>query len=470
MRWLALFALVSGCSYTFDSSAPDLPLLGPVPDTDLLPHLNHTPATSGAAIIYGADHQPWAVWNEVVDGELGPVEGLRFRRLVDPPTEETLAQADANGNGPAYYWADPPSSPNPMPTTIPLHVHTVGSGAPDDEYDVPFGPPFFIPDSHNTVFVWWVLHRSTTNFLVMRRDRSFMRMLPVPDGLSGDDPTQNGQLFFNSDGKWLYTQDGNGVVVRHSTTDETDVTIGPLPATLILDDTRKILLACGMEGVLAAPIDGTPPNTLDASPCDEGSLFWDRGPTVVYQSGGVTKQVKVDGSQSAMVVLDAGERFLGFGPGDAVVYSTDPADRYVNGAGSGFIGGWQFMERGRNIQFSAKGTRVRWLEFAAKPGGVGDLDSAPINGGAGGQALHLARNVRRYDEIPDGRVIACANRAFRGIQNRVVAIDEQAQVAQWVAQEAADYVRIPGTTDLLVDVVSGPSTYDIVRVSVPPKQ
>jgi hypothetical protein len=38
-----------------------------------------------------------------------------------------------------------------------------------------------------------------------------------------------------------------------------------------------------------------------------------------------------------------------------------------------------------------------------------------------------------------------------------------------VASQAAEYVHIPGSSDLLIDVVSGPSTYDIVRVPVPPR-
>jgi hypothetical protein len=188
--------------------------------------------------------------------------------------------------------------------------------------------------------------------------------------------------------------------------------------------------------------------------------------TTVYQSpNGDVKRIPSDGSGPPVTVVTGDKRFLGFGPDDVVLYSTDPIDRYVAGAGDAWLDGWKFMQRGRNIQFSHDGTKIRWLDFAAQPSAVGDLLSAPI----GGSPTRLARNVRRYDELGDGRVLVSANRAFRGTQNRVVVVDEQAGAAHWVADAAADYVRIPGTTDILVDVISGPSGFDIVRVPVAPK-
>jgi hypothetical protein len=59
--------------------------------------------------------------------------------------------------------------------------------------------------------------------------------------------------------------------------------------------------------------------------------------------------------------------------------------------------------------------------------------------------------------------------AFRGEQNRVIVVDEEAKVAHWVAAGSSDYQGVPGTNDLLVDVVSGPSGFDVVRVTIPPK-
>ncbi|HEY7957327.1 MAG TPA: hypothetical protein VII38_18600, partial [Polyangia bacterium] len=155
-----------------------------------------------------------------------------------------------------------------------------------------------------------------------------------------------------------------------------------------------------------------------------------------------------------------------FGPAGALAYSRDPQGRYAAGAGDGWLSDWRFMERGRGAGWSRDGKKLRWLEHAAQESGVGELLSATVPNGA---PLHLALNVRQYDELSDGRVLACDDRAFRGIQNRVVVIDEQARTARWVASQAAEYVHIPGSSDLLIDVVSGPSTYDIVRVPVPPR-
>src|SRR4051794_40477981 len=117
MRWLVLAACLSGCSYTFDGGAPDLPLVGAVPDTANLPRLNHSPAFGGASILWGADGVPWGVWDEVTDSsDRGKIEGLRFVRLADPPLEEVLAEDKASNNGAAFYWIDKPTEP--VPTTL----------------------------------------------------------------------------------------------------------------------------------------------------------------------------------------------------------------------------------------------------------------------------------------------------------------------------------------------------------------
>ena len=112
------------------------------------------------------------------------------------------------------------------------------------------------------------------------------------------------------------------------------------------------------------------------------------------------------------------------------------------------------------------GRRLRWLEHAARSNGTGDLLSAEF----GGAILHLTHNTHQFDELADGRVLADANHAFRGTQNRVVVIDEQRRVAHWVASAAARYDMIPDSNDLLIDVVTGPSVFDIVRVPIPPPE
>jgi hypothetical protein len=464
--WLVLL-LAGGCSYTFDSGAPDLPLLGAPPDTSRLPKLNVRPA-GAASVIYGVDGKPWAAFTEPLDTDTGVENGMRFVRLVDPPAQETLVAGNPVANGSTFYYIPKPAGLGPgsaPPANLELHVHRVGAGQPDQVIELPFTKsPLFIADTRNTVFLWWVEDPSTTQFLVQRLDGSFSRMLPVPAGLDPAAPESSGDFFYSSDGAWLYVQDGNGVFTRHSTTSSQDVTIGPLPPLHLLDEPRKQLLGCSTAtGLIRVPIDGSPPTVIDPGPCDDTGLLWVYNKTVVYQSSGAIVRVPIDGSAPPWLVLPPGPRFLGFGPGDQPVSSQDPPDRYVGGAGSGFIGPWQFMQRGRNIQFSHDGTMVRWLEWAAQESGVGELTSAPI----GGASAFLARNVRRYDEIAPGQILVSANRAFRGTQNRVIVVDEKQRISWWVADAAGDYTRIPKSTDILVDIVSGPSGYDIVRVPVP---
>src|SRR5581483_3203224 len=104
------------------------------------------------------------------------------------------------------------------------------------------------------------------------------------------------------------------------------------------------------------------------------------------------------------------------------------------------------MERGIYPQFSRDGARIRWIEHAANPFAVGDLYSASVPGGQPGRP---PRNVRIFSEYKDGRVLAVANYAYPGTQNRVIVIDEDARVAQWVADSAFSYRQVRGSNDVL---------------------
>ena len=221
-----------------------------------------------------------------------------------------------------------------------------------------------------------------------------------------------------------------------------------------------------MDGVRSVPLDGSMETVLDSDPCDEnGSLWFHRG-RALYGAEDNLKWVPLDGSEPPSVVLPKGRRVIAFGPKDDIVYSTDPTGKFVQDAGDGWLDGWHFMDRGRSVSYSGDGLRLRWLEHAAQASGVGDLVSAAVPNGA---PQYLALNVRQYEQLGDGRLLASSNRAFRGAQNRVIVIDEDARVAHWVADQSADFVRIPGTNDLLVDVVASASGFDIVRVPIPPK-
>lgn len=75
--------------------------------------------------------------------------------------------------------------------------------------------------------------------------------------------------------------------------------------------------------------------------------------------------------------------------------------------------------------------------------------------------------MRRYNELADGRLLVHDNRAFRGVHNRIIVVDEDRQTARWVADAAGDWVNLPGGREILVFAITGPETYDIVRVPIP---
>ena len=456
----ACLLLLAGCSFTFDDSPPVLPLLGQAPPTAQLPRLNRGPAST-VSVVYAQDNTPWAVFTETVSF----VQQLRFVHLAEPPLEETLPVSDdVIGNYDAYYL-EKKDQADPMNGPLELTIHFVGGTPADTKFALSPGPGVLFPSSANDLFVWWPARKDTTAFLIQRRDGSFSRVVPLPDGATGMIPFPTGRPFFLP-GNLFVTRDGNKVLVTHSTTSEKDTPLGVRPDTLAYDRARKALITCGTDGVRSVPVDASPERVLDPDACDETQgLGFHRG-RAVYVAGHQLRSVPLDGSQAPSVLLPAGERVLAFGPNDEIVFSTDSEDKYVTGAGDGWLGDWRFMDRGHDVRYSDDNTRLRWLEHSAKPSGVGDLESALVPKGA---QLTLARNVRQWEELSDGRILAVDDHAFRGEQNRVVVIDEQAGAAHWVAAQSHEYVHVPGTDDLLVDVVTGATTYDIVRVTVPPR-
>jgi hypothetical protein len=207
---------------------------------------------------------------------------------------------------------------------------------------------------------------------------------------------------------------------------------------------------------------------LDVGPCASAEF---RGSELYYVRDSKLWKVSLDAFRGAVappaLVKDLGHTRTLFITGqDMVAYSTDPADRYVYGAGDGWFGSWRFMERGLQAQLSRDGTRMYWLEHAAQTGGVGDLYVAPVDGAT----TSLARNTADYTELSDGRLLAASNAAFRGTQNRIVVIDQAAREVRWVADSASRYQFIPDSDDLLVDIVTGASTADLYRVPLPKKR
>lgn len=463
MRWLVALALLSaGCSWTFDGDAPEVPLLGSAPDTDSLPHLNQGPADSTAEVVYGTDGRPWAIFDETLDMNGDLQEGMRAVRLEPPGLEETLVAEDGEYGYDHFYLlnSDPAGMPNPM---LHLTIQALPRDGNDVTFDLPLHQPLLIPGPGDRLFLYWAESSDTTEFLIQWVDKSFSRMIPVLPGIDPGNPS-SASMFFSSDGLWLYTQDGNNDLVKHSTTSEVDLDLGVWSRDFGLDGDHFVV--CGDSGLRTVPTDGSMGMVLDPSPCDKKEPLYFHGSYVLYTVNGTLRQTLRNGTGTPTTVLDMGERVIAFGPQNSLAYSRDPAGKYAAGAGDGWIGDWRFMDRGRAVSYSRDGKKVRWLEHAAQASGIGELLSATV---PNGDPLHLALNVRQYEELSDGRVLACSNRVFRGVQNRVIAIDEEKKTAVWVASAGGEFANIPGTTDILVDVVTGPSSYDIVRVPIPPK-
>ena len=128
------------------------------------------------------------------------------------------------------------------------------------------------------------------------------------------------------------------------------------------------------------------------------------------------------------------------------------------------------MERGRGVDFSSDGTRLRWLEHTALAGGAGDMLSmaaADLPKEPNVTPLLLAKNAKQYADLGKGHVLVAANQAFLGTQNRVILVDEPNQVAYWVADSASRFEFLYGTTDLLIGVVTGVAGTNWVRIPLP---
>jgi hypothetical protein len=157
-------------------------------------------------------------------------------------------------------------------------------------------------------------------------------------------------------------------------------------------------------------------------------------------------------------------RLLTQGPNGEITFSKDPRNRYAGNAGDGWVGDWRFMERGRFARWSGDGARIHFLEHAATVGTYGDLTSVSVPGGA---PRTLAINAHEYDELPDHRILAVENAVYAGAWNRLVVIDEAADTKHWVVPSAVDFFLVNNGSELVADVVSGASGFDVVRVPAP---
>jgi hypothetical protein len=501
-----------GCSFIFDSGGPDLPLIGAPPPLDTLQKLNHT-SVADSDIMYGIDGTPWVRLEEYNPNPADNLHHLRLIRLAPPAAEEkidaqqvlatssTLFLVDRGANGDDTQTtcgvnrqcdADG-GAPDDTPTTVTLH--TPGDPAPDAIFTfAPSKRGSLISGGYDDVMVYVVSDEMTTSYDIVRRDGSFRRTVDLPLGVKATDLRKYGGFFFDPSGDLFFDRDMNGQVRAISTVDDTPpIALGTLPDGTLIDGSQGTILSCSKDGLRSTPIvagaaDKVCPEdptggdlrevtlrpglrgprdctiVIDARGC--GPDYTYNSDTIYYFVGDSMWRVRRDLTNAPTEVASlSGVRLLAIGSREQIVYSRDPASRYIYGVGDGWLGGWKFMERGHVTNFSRDQSKIRWLEHAAQEGGVGDLYSAAING----TPRRLQRNVSDYNELGDGRVLCSSDSAFRGVQNRVVVVDEKAGTAQWVVDQASRYQQIPGTNDLLVDIVTGASTSDLMRVSIPPR-
>lgn len=463
----ALSLLVAGCSYTFDSNAPGLPLVGPVPDTPSLPKLN-TVTALGETFVRGLDDRIWIVIQQSDNS-------WHMQAMSGPPDTDDIAPGDADDLlatwRALYITKRDKSVPPAVPAPITLTVRSVGEH-PGHDFTLPGGPAVLFSGGADDVFAYIVSDGSQPGYYLYRRDGSFSRIVPWPKGVTANDPFRNGAYWFDNDtGDTFFDRDADGRVVAHHTKDNIDVDLGIRPRFFAWLDTQT-WVTCGNDGVRVVHLDGrTPESILDPDPCKQERLGLANG-YAYYDVGTVVRKVKLDGSEPPREVFDFGQdRILILTSHDDVFYSTDPSDRYAHAAGDGWLQGWKFMQRGTQLSLSSDRTKLWFIDYSAVNAGAGLLTQLTLPGPAtpGGTPVVLARNTRRYEVLPDGRILCDEDHAFNGSFNRVVVIDPQRGVKQWVASSAMTFGKVPFTdADYIVDVVTGASGHDIVRVTVPP--
>jgi hypothetical protein len=319
-------------------------------------------------------------------------------------------------------------------------------------------------DGDAQTFAYWTLDSATTHFSVYRQGFRMLQ-LPVPPGVDPTHPEDAGvALLLTSDGMTFVERTPDGTTRSWPQLSMTHVELGVRPPTLFIDSPRNALLTVGDDGFRSVPLDGSPEKVLVPTTIDPKTLAIE-GDLAYYADASGLWRVPLDGSSAPKLAAAGGARpLLAVGP-SALAYSLDPGDRYIEGAGDGWVGGWRFMERGLLPSLSGDHQRLRFLEHAATLDTVGDLTAIPL---LGDSPTTLAINAHQFAELPDGRVLAVENHVYEGSWNRLVVIDEAARTKRWVAPSVSQFLLAPDGSDVIADVVTGASGYDILRVPLSP--
>lgn len=466
----------AGCSFLFDDSLEGLPLQGDVIAPDRFPQLGTQPARE-VYLMSDPDGLPWVALPEVAQPSLvfpqpPQSETVRLFRLDAAAPLDGRAQKELRSHhnvitSHVVYLIEPPAG-QAGDTGMPAEPTLVTAFSPGltysaQKFTLPSGAEYLLPSSSDAAFVWWTAKGADRAIYLVRTDGSYLRKLPAPKGAS----IEQVRMFFDSSGDRLFVQDQDSVLTVYYSKTEQLLELGKQPRVLIFAPGQRVLLSCSDKGVKSLAISTATAMTLDDAPCDP-DIFRVQGADLYYKSGTQLRRVAHQGGTAPEVVLAGAEKEVGqlftLSSQREPLYSLDAPLRFGAGIGDGWLGDWQLMTRGRRPTFSSDGQKVYFLENAARSDGGGELTVGRI---AERSLQTLARNVRNFQVLSDGRTLAIANAAFKGPQNRLIVLDEAAQSARWVVDSARDFVRIPGTDDLLVKIVVGQNGFDIRRVPIP---
>ena len=484
-RWqvAGLALCLTGCSWVFDDSAPELPLVGDPPVMERYLRLNQKTARDVFLLLDAAD-KPWAVIPELPSLPVGLPEGitlpnlpetLRLVRLdpqEDPQTSTTYPSQYLQATLRSLYVMVVPALLDPSIKDKSVVLSRIRPGEPPQLFEpFPEGTPVLLVSGNEQVGVMISQSSKAKSLRAFRMDGSGdKRELPIPEGIDPAKPFDKGRYQLVSSGEQLIVQDASDNITLYETRSGGGArSLGKLSRSWILDGSHKALLTCSDAGLARQPIDGSAKVLLDPDPCatDTFRIVQLQGERLVlYRSGDGLRQVPEDGSVAPTVLIESIGQLLAIGPGGEFLYSRDSAQTYGAGIGSGFLGDRQVIERGRRPAWSADRSRLRYLEWAARSDNAGDFHSRLLRTD---EVMRLARNVRQFGELGDGRVLAASNSVPRGTHNRIIVIDEQQKQARWVADSSREFLFVPGSSDLLVKVVIGQTGWDIRRVPIAPK-
>jgi hypothetical protein len=159
--------------------------------------------------------------------------------------------------------------------------------------------------------------------------------------------------------------------------------------------------------------------------------------TLVQDAAGGVWTAEPDGTYTRIATLPPYTIQAGSGP--SFVYTRPDAPTYPGDAFDGWVGDLHVVHGGSAPRFSADGGTLYWLEQSASNGGVGDLESFDL---VTQQVRPLVHNVKQYDFLPDGRIVAVADAAVAGAWQRAVVVDERRGETRLLAENIDHFVVI----------------------------